>query len=185
MAGTPPFALEGIDHVVLLVDDMAAARAFYLDVIGCTVEKALPQYGMLQLRAGAPGAWARPPAPGGRNVDHVCLATGPWEEGAMRAWLAAHDVAIVEEGVNNGARGESLSFYVKDPAGNTIELTGPPEATRGAAGRSSPMATTPQPEVPQPSQAPEPAAPPPEVYPPQHDIDVPDPHPADPGPGTG
>ena len=137
MAGAPPFALEGIDHVVLLVDDMDAARAFYLGVIGCTVENALPQYGMLQLRAGAslvdlvdisgePGAWARPPAPGGRNVDHVCLATGPWDEAAMRTWLAAHAVAIVEEGVNNGARGESLSFYVKDPAGNTIELTGPP-----------------------------------------------------------
>ena len=140
MAGSPPFALEGIDHVVLLVDDMAAARAFYLEVIGCTVEKELPQYGMLQLRAGAslvdlvdiagePGAWARPPAPGGRNVDHVCLATGPCGEGAMRAWLAARGVAIIEEGVNNGARGESLSFYVKDPAGNTIELTGPPQAT--------------------------------------------------------
>jgi catechol 2,3-dioxygenase-like lactoylglutathione lyase family enzyme len=138
MARSPPFALQGIDHVVLLIDDMAAARAFYLEVIGCTVEAALPRYGMVQLRAGAalidlvetsgePGSWARPPVAGGRNVDHVCIATGPWDEAAMRTWLAAHDVAIVEEGVNNGARGESLSFYVKDPAGNMIELTGPPE----------------------------------------------------------
>jgi catechol 2,3-dioxygenase-like lactoylglutathione lyase family enzyme len=137
---SPPFALDGIDHVVLLVHDMAVAKTFYLDVIGCTVENALPQYGMVQLRAGAslidlvdisgePGAWARPPAPGGRNVDHVCLATGPWDEAAMRDHLAAHGVAIIEEGVNNGARGESLSFYVKDPSGNVIELTGPPEAT--------------------------------------------------------
>ena len=140
MTDTRPFALAGIDHVVLLVDDMAAAQAFYLGVIGCTLEKALPQYGMVQLRAGAslvdlvdisgePGAWARPDRPGGRNVDHVCLATGPWDEAAMRAWLAANEVEIIEEGVNNGARGESLSFYVRDPAGNTIELTGPPEAT--------------------------------------------------------
>lgn len=119
---------------------MAAARAFYLEVLGCTIEKALPQHGMLQLRAGAalvdlvdisgqPGAWARPPVSGGRNVDHVCLATDAWNEGEMRAWLAAHDVGIVEEGVNNGARGESLSFYVRDPAGNVIELTGPPQPT--------------------------------------------------------
>ena len=140
MAQPPPFALEGIDHVVLLVDDMAAARAFYLDVLGCTVEATLPQYGMAQLRAGTalidlvdissdPGAWARPPVAGGRNVDHVCIATGAWQETAMRAWLAAHGVPIVEEGVNNGARGVSLSFYVKDPAGNVIELTRPPEAT--------------------------------------------------------
>jgi catechol 2,3-dioxygenase-like lactoylglutathione lyase family enzyme len=140
MTRTRPFALEGIDHVVLLVDDMAAARAFYLDVIGCTEERALPRYGMLQLRAGAAlvdlvdisgeaGAWARPEVAGGRNVDHVCLATGRWDEAAMRAWLTAKGVEIVEEGVNNGARGESLSFYVRDPAGNVIELTGPPEAT--------------------------------------------------------
>jgi glyoxylase I family protein len=132
----PPFALEGLDHVVLLVRDMAEAERFYRDVIGCTLEGALPQYGMLQLRAGAAlidlvdisgeaGAWGRPPVAGGRNMDHLCLATGPWDEAAMRAHLAAHDVEIVEEGIRYGARGDGLSFYVKDPSGNTLELKGP------------------------------------------------------------
>jgi len=132
----PPYALEGLDHVVLLVDDIAAARDFYCGVIGCTVEGALPQYGMLQLRAGAAlidlvdisgeeGAWGRPPVEGGRNMDHVCIATGPWEEAALRAHLAAHDIEIVEEGIRTGARGDGLSFYIRDPAGNTIELKGP------------------------------------------------------------
>ena len=132
----PPYALEGLDHVVLLVDDMDAARLFYCDVIGCTVDNALPQYGMLQLRAGAAlidlvdisgeaGSWARPEIAGGRNLDHVCLATGAWDEAAMRAHLAAHGVEIVEEGIRYGARGDGLSFYVKDPAGNTLELKGP------------------------------------------------------------
>ena len=134
----PPFALEGLDHVVLLVDDMEAARAFYCGVIGCTIEGALPQYGMLQLRAGAAlidlvdigseeGAWGKPPVAGGRNVDHVCLATGPWDEAAMRAHLSAHGIEIVEEGIRFGARGDGLSFYVSDPAGNVLELKGPPE----------------------------------------------------------
>ena len=138
-ADRPPFDLEGIDHVVLLVDDMAAARAFYCGVIGCTVDRELPEYGMLQLRAGAAlidlvdtsgeeGAWARPDVAGGRNLDHVCLATGGWDEGAMRAHLAAHEVAIVEEGIRYGARGDGLSFYVRDPFGNTLELKGPPAA---------------------------------------------------------
>jgi len=132
----PPYALEGIDHVVLLVDDMAEARRFYCEVIGCSVENALPQYGMLQLRAGAAlidlvdiaceeGAWARPPAAGGRNMDHVCLATGPWDEAALRAHLAEQGVEIVEEGIRTGARGDGLSFYVRDPSGNTLELKGP------------------------------------------------------------
>jgi glyoxylase I family protein len=137
MTEAPPFELEGIDHVVLLVDDMAQSERFYREVVGCTVENALPQYGMLQLRAGAAlidlvdisgeeGAWARPPAPGGRNMDHVCIATGRWDEGAMRAHLAAHRVEIVEEGIRGGARGDGLSFYVRDPSGNTLELKGPP-----------------------------------------------------------
>jgi catechol 2,3-dioxygenase-like lactoylglutathione lyase family enzyme len=135
----PPFALEGLDHVVLLVGDMARARAFYCAVLGCTVEGTLPEHGMVQLRAGtalidlvdigtAEGAWARPPVEGGRNVDHVCIATGPWDEAAMRAHLAAHDVAIVEEGIRTGARGDGLSFYIADPFGNVIELKGPSEA---------------------------------------------------------
>ncbi len=131
-----PFTLEGLDHVVLLVSDMGRAESFYCGVIGCTVDRRLPEYGMLQLRAGAAlidlvdtsgeeGAWARPDVAGGRNMDHVCLATGPWQEAAMRAHLAAHGVEIVEEGIRYGARGEGLSFYVQDPFGNTLELKGP------------------------------------------------------------
>jgi hypothetical protein len=107
-------------------------------VLGCAVDAALPQYAMLQLRAGASlidlvdigkpeGGWAKPPVAGGRNVDHVCVATGSWDEAAMRAHLAAHDVAIVEEGIRYGARGDGLSFYVADPFGNVIELKRPPE----------------------------------------------------------
>lgn len=133
MAGRPPFQVQGLDHVVLLVDDMAAAQAFYREVVGCTVENEMPQYGMAQLRAGAAlidlvdvgseaGAWARPEVAGGRNVDHVALDTGDWEEAAMRAHLAAHGIAIEEEGLRGGAKGEDLSFYVRDPAGNQIEL---------------------------------------------------------------
>ncbi len=136
MATSPPFLLDGLDHVVLLVEDMETAKQFYRNVIGCTVENDLPQYGMAQLRAGAAlidlvdiasaeGAWARPPVPGGRNMDHFCIATGPWSQEAMRAHLAAHEVEIVEEGIRGGARGEGYSFYVRDPSGNVVELKGP------------------------------------------------------------
>jgi hypothetical protein len=40
----------------------------------------------------------------------------------VRDWLASRGVAIVEEGIRYGATGEGLSFYIKDPFGNTIEL---------------------------------------------------------------
>src|ERR1700752_1508257 len=98
MAGFPPFRLEGLDHVVLLVADMDRARRFYCEVVGCSVDRALPEYGMLQLRAGASlidlvdtsgeeGAGGRPPVEGGRNMDHVCLATTGFDPDALRAHL--------------------------------------------------------------------------------------------------
>jgi len=133
----PPFALEGIDHILLLVEGMAPAVRFYTKVLGCKVEDRLPQFGMLQLRAGCAlidlvdisvphAAWARPPVARGRNVDHVCLALGPHDEAKLRRHLARHRIEIIEEGIHGGSRGESLSFYVRDPSGNVIELKGPP-----------------------------------------------------------
>ena len=132
----PPFSLEGLDHVVLLVRDMAESQRFYEQVIGCTVDRSLPEYGMLQLRAGASlidlvdigsteGEWARPETEGGRNLDHVCIATGPCDEQAMRAHLARHGIAIAEEGIRYGAQGDGMSFYIFDPSGNQIELKSP------------------------------------------------------------
>lgn len=132
----PPFELEGLDHVVLLVRDMTEAQRFYEQVLGCTVDRALPEYGMLQLRAGASlidlvdigsgeGEWALPEIEGGRNMDHVCISTSPCEEQAMRAHLARHGINIVEEGIRYGAKGDGMSFYICDPSGNQIELKGP------------------------------------------------------------
>ena len=136
MSSPPPFALEGLDHVVLLVRDMDQARRFYCDVVGCTVDRELPHYGMTQLRAGASlidlvdvrsdeGAWGRPPVEGGRNMDHVCIATTGFKRDHIRAHLAEHGVEIVEEGVRYGATGDGYSVYFHDPFGNQIELKSP------------------------------------------------------------
>lgn len=132
-ADPPPFALRGLDHVLLLVSDAGRATAFYVDVLGCAVEAELPQYGMTELRAGASmidlvdigcvgGAWARPDVPGGRNIDHLCVALATAEEHAVRGHLRKHGVAIIEETVHAGAEGDCLSLYVQDPSGNRIEL---------------------------------------------------------------
>src|SRR5215813_1001434 len=45
-----PFAILGIDHVVLRAADPAALERFYLEVLGCTLEKR--QGKLTQLRAG-------------------------------------------------------------------------------------------------------------------------------------
>lgn len=133
----PPFSLQGIEHVLLLVQGMDEALAFYEGVLGAEVESRLPRYAMAELRAGAShidlvdtsapeGRWALPAVAGGRNVDHVALLIGSHDEQALRAHLAAHAVAVVEERVNDDARGRSLSLYVRDPSGNVIELMATP-----------------------------------------------------------
>jgi glyoxylase I family protein len=133
MSSPPPFELDGLDHVVLLVGGMDRALGFYCDVVGCTVDRELPQYGMAQLRAGRSlidlvdvsteeATWARPPVEGGRNMDHVCFATRGFDAEAMRAHLAAHGVEIVEEGVRYGETGDGYSVHFNDPFGNQIEL---------------------------------------------------------------
>lgn len=58
-------------------------------------------------------------------MDHVCIATGPCDEHDMRAHLARHGVPIVEEGIRYGAKGDGMSFYIRDPSGNQIELKSP------------------------------------------------------------
>ncbi|MEO9865351.1 MAG: VOC family protein [Yoonia sp.] len=139
---TPPFSLIGIDHVVFIVDDMPKALAFYQDVLGCVPGYSYPTLGMEQVWAGAalivlwdtthPGAAsAVPPVKGGRNVDHLCIATSPFQPDAMRAHLAAHGVGIDREATHGGARGVGLSFYIFDPFGNKLEIKGPAEYPDG------------------------------------------------------
>ena len=47
-----PFRILGIDHVVLRAADPDALERFYVDVLGCTVEKRQPAIALTQLRAG-------------------------------------------------------------------------------------------------------------------------------------
>ena len=139
---TVPFSLVGIDHVVFIVDDMEKAIRFYHDVLGCRPGYTYPALGMEQVWCGSalivlwdithPGGHkAAPPVAGGRNVDHVCIATGPVDHDELRAHLSRHGVAIDREALHGGARGMGHSFYVKDPFGNTIEIKGPAEYPDG------------------------------------------------------
>ena len=138
----PPFTLVGIDHLVFLVDDMQRALAFYTDVLGCVPGYSYPALGMEQFWCGSalivlwdvthPGAAAAlPPVKGGRNVDHLCIATSPFAPDAMRAHLAAHGVRIDREATHGGARGMGHSYYIHDPFGNKLELKGPAEYPDG------------------------------------------------------
>src|SRR5689334_652064 len=139
---THPIAVQGFDHIVLRIRDKAAMLAFYEGVLGLSVDRDRPQIGLTHIRAGGQmidlvtldGPLGRMggagPGPEGRNLDHFALQVDPFDEAAIRAHLAAHGVAIVEEGDRYGATGDGYSLYVRDPEGNTVELKGPSTAPR-------------------------------------------------------
>ena len=126
-----PFAVQGIDHIVLRVRQLQRSLTFYCQVLGCTIERQQPELGLTQLRAGrslidlvtleGPLGAGEPPG-AGRNLEHFCLTIAPFEESALIAWLAARAVAVQEPGSRYGAQGEGRSFYVEDPDGNRVEL---------------------------------------------------------------
>lgn len=129
--------LQALDHLVLRVRDLPRVLAFYVDVLGCRVERRL-DIGLVQLRAGSAlidlvpldselgrggGAAPDPAAP---NLDHFCLRLQPFDEAAIRAHLAAHGIDAGPTAQRYGAQGEGPSIYLSDPEGNRIELKGPP-----------------------------------------------------------
>lgn len=139
-----PFSLVGLDHVVFIVDDMKVALNFYQNVLGCVIGYSYPALGMEQVWVGTelivlwditqPGAEsAIPPVKGGRNVDHICISTLPFDHDEFRAHMAKHGVEIEREAMHGGANGMGHSFYVRDPFGNKLEIKGPAEYPDGTA----------------------------------------------------
>lgn len=135
----PPFTPQRIDHLVLRVSELPRSIAFYVQVLGCRVERERPELGLVHLRAGASlidlvelgGPLGRRggagPGPAGRNVDHLCLRIEPFDAQALQAHLGGHGVLPLGPVQDNfGAEGNGPSLYVTDPDGNVVELKGPP-----------------------------------------------------------
>lgn len=130
--------VQGIDHLVLRVRDLAASLHFYVDLLGCPVERRQDEIGLVQLRAGAQlidlvtlegrigRAGGAGPGREGRNVDHFCLRVDALDEPRLRLWLERQGVTVDSFGSRNGADGEGPSLYLFDPDGNELELKGPP-----------------------------------------------------------
>jgi catechol 2,3-dioxygenase-like lactoylglutathione lyase family enzyme len=132
--------IRGIDHLVLRTANLPRLVRFYVDVLGCTVEREQPAFGLTQLRAGSglidlvsldgPIGQAGGAGPGaeGHNLDHFCLRIDPFDADAIFAHLRIHHVDAGPVEQRFGAEGRGPSIYVKDPDGNTVELKGPPAA---------------------------------------------------------
>jgi glyoxylase I family protein len=121
-----PFAPLGLDHVVLRVADQAASRAFYEEVLGCTLEFINEPIRLVQLRFGDALIDLLPaegPPPHGRGMDHVCLSIRCDDLEAAAKALRARGVDVdAEVRSRRGAWGVGPSIYLRDPDGYQIEL---------------------------------------------------------------
>src|SRR5262245_43527556 len=99
MTNASPITIREIDHVVLRTRDLPRLQAFYCDVLSCTLERKLPEFGLVQLRAGRslidliditlPRHRDLASGPG-RNMDHFCLRLDPFDAAAITAHLRMH-----------------------------------------------------------------------------------------------
>lgn len=128
---TMPFQIQELDHVVLRVADINRARTFYEQVLGCTLERELPEFGLYQMRAGRQLIDLVPvgsklggelPVAEPHNLDHFCLTISPFDDAALRSHLDQFGITASETGERYGAGGYGPSIYIEDPDGNTIEL---------------------------------------------------------------
>jgi glyoxylase I family protein len=126
------FKIHGIDHLVLRVSNLGASRKFYEGLLGCVMERELPDLGLYQLRAGrqlidlvpigGKLAGDSEVVQKNKNLDHFCLTISPFEPEAITKRMVLAGVVCSEVGSRYGADGYGLSIYIIDPDGNTVEL---------------------------------------------------------------
>lgn len=124
-------AIDRVLETVLYVDDLDAAQRFYGDTLGLPCDSAKKgvfcffRVGNGMLLLFDPEAARRHrgvPTHGATGPGHACFAVA---ESALEQWqqrLRAQGVPV--EHVESWPRG-GRSFYVRDPAGNSIEFATP------------------------------------------------------------
>ncbi len=126
--------VQSIDHVVLRTTDLSAMLHFYQRVLGCPIERTLPDLGLTQLRAGESiidlvvvdselgQVGGKAPQQDGRNLDHFCLQIAAFDEQELVDYLNQYDIEVTEFAERYGAQGFGRSAYIEDPEGNVVEL---------------------------------------------------------------
>jgi glyoxylase I family protein len=133
----PPFAIKKFDHLVLRTEDVEKSIEFYVDILGCSVDRRRPELGLYHLRCadflidlidvnGSLGG-NRPAVSQDmpRNLDHICLIIDPFDGAALTEFLKSKEITASTPEPRYGADGVAASLYFDDPDGNTIELKSP------------------------------------------------------------
>ncbi len=123
-------SVRALDHIVLRCADVERSLAWYCGTLGLEAERAdewrAGEVFFPSVRIDAQTivdlfpAGNVPPAPGGKNLDHLCLVIEPTDLEALKA-SGRFDV-VDGPATRWGARGDGTSLYVRDPDGNVVEL---------------------------------------------------------------
>lgn len=108
----------GVHHVSVNVEDVDAALAFYVEVLGCSVRTDRPDFGF-------GGAWLNV----GDQQVHLIEGTTPDNKGQHFAVQVSDVDAAVAEIRRHGVTvsdpmsvGASRQAFLQDPSGNAIEI---------------------------------------------------------------
>ncbi len=147
--GEPPHAPPAIMETVLYAEDLDAGERFYTIVLGLQVTARRPGRHVFfrcggamfllfdpeaTMREGASAGSTPIPRHGARGPGHAAFSIPADEIDAWRRHLAAHGVAVEADVAWPGG---GRSIYVRDPAGNSIELVTPETWGLGAPARRS------------------------------------------------
>jgi catechol 2,3-dioxygenase-like lactoylglutathione lyase family enzyme len=110
---------NGVDHVVLHVDDVGRSKKFYTEILGMTIYR--EDEGQVFLHAGQQGValFKKPgnaPLVAGQDLNHLAfnVATGTYE--TLKAELEKHGVPV------SGRPGQDRCIYFRDPDGHRLQL---------------------------------------------------------------
>jgi catechol 2,3-dioxygenase-like lactoylglutathione lyase family enzyme len=113
---------NGVDHVVLHVNDVQLSKKFYIEVLGMTAYR--EDKGQVFLHAGQQGValfekQAGTPLTTGNDLNHLALnvASGTYE--TLRTELEKHGVKVT------GRPGQDRCIYFRDPDGHRLQLVIP------------------------------------------------------------
>ena len=121
-------------HLAFPVDDLAAARQFYGEMLGCNEGRSSAEWIdfdfrghqiVTHLAANAAGDRANTPVDGhGVPVPHFGLVLNmeEWRELAGRLEDAGTDFVIAPTVRFKGKPGEQATMFLRDPAGNALEF---------------------------------------------------------------
>ncbi|HEV7720982.1 MAG TPA: VOC family protein [Iamia sp.] len=121
---TTPLTVTGIDHIVLQVPEVAPVVAWYRDELGLAVERLeefeAGQAIFVTVRIDATTIIdVLPGERTGENVNHFAVVVA--EDVDELAASGRFDVEIGPADLS-GAQGQGRGIYIRDPAGNLVEL---------------------------------------------------------------